>query len=562
MINISPLFFYDFTKLHSLVQSSQVAIADKVSKHTLTIELNDINAAVTKELKKIRKQGDFRGFRKGQVPLSYLKKRFGSEILKEVLPDQVKETFTKYVEDNNIAHHIYQEYRKNSAKIDGASLKDWNDLELEYLFAEINKIDFEKFESTDQVLYRSVAGEEDIDLLINDLRNRQASLQPTDVLEEDGRLVTIALPIDDDGKLIEGSSAISKEFFLNKAMVGEDNWGDLIGITEGQAIEVNDIGKLRQGNLDFFFNVTKPEEGSAFADELEDELSVKILNDGDFDKFVEEEEAEDTELIEAVEEEEVAEEEEEDEVEETPEIEQTPFMPYTRKYRLQVKAIEKKVPAELNEEFYGKYFPAVTTEEEFRVEIAEFKEGESEQRGKIFYTDRTMKTLQEDNNIELSNEFLKEAFKELVTDEGKKDAFEKAEVETWEDFWGTEVANENLKGLEDEYIGQHMTPEVAKQYDVNVEQEELMKTMDDRIREEYYQNFMYLPEQLRNYKAFSQYMYGNMKFVNETVDAIMKTKITNILLEKLSPKVEMIPEKEYNVMVKEFYNVKEEEQVA
>jgi len=237
-------------------------------------------------------------------------------------------------------------------------------------------------------------------------------------------------------------------------------------------------------------------------------------------------------------------------------------MPYTRKYRLQVKAIEKKVPAELNEEFYGKYFPAVTTEEEFRVEIAEFKEGESEQRGKIFYTDRTMKTLQEDNNIELSNEFLKEAFKELVTDEGKKDAFEKAEVETWEDFWGTEVANENLKGLEDEYIGQHMTPEVAKQYDVNVEQEELMKTMDDRIREEYYQNFMYLPEQLRNYKAFSQYMYGNMKFVNETVDAIMKTKITNILLEKLSPKVEMIPEKEYNVMVKEFYNVKEEEQVA
>lgn len=532
------------------MQSSQVAIADKVSKHTVVIELNDINAAINKELKQIRKKGDFRGFRKGQVPLGYLKKRFGQEILKEVLPSQVKETFSKYVEDNDITHYVYHEFKSNGAKIENASLKDWNDLELDFLFAETNKIDFDKFESAEQTIYRSLAGEEDITNLIDDLRNNQSSFEDGDALEEDGRLTTIALPIDENGDLIKDSKALSDAFFLNKDMVDEEAWKQLVGVKVDQAFEVNDLGKFRSGNLNMFFGI---DADSSFADESEEELSLSILNEGDYEKYAQEELDADAELLKAVDEDDATTDEVEDEG-----VDQAPFLPYTRKYRLQVKKIEKKVPAELNEEFYGKYFPDVTTEEDFRTKIAEFKEGESEERGKTFYIDKAFKSIQEENDIELAPEFLKEAYKELVTDAGKKEAFEKAEVESWDDFWGTEIAQENLKGLEQEYLGQHLTPEIAKNYGVEVEQEELMKAMDAKIRDEYYQNFMYLPEQIREYEAFSRYMYGNMGFVNKTVDAVMKTKITNVLVEKLSPKVEMLSETEYDKMVKEFYGIKEE----
>ncbi len=54
---------------------------------TVTIDKKDYEARFREELKKHRKEGNFRGFRKGKVPESWLRKVFGKSVLAEVVND-------------------------------------------------------------------------------------------------------------------------------------------------------------------------------------------------------------------------------------------------------------------------------------------------------------------------------------------------------------------------------------------------------------------------------------------------------------------------------------------
>ena len=72
------------------------------SRLTITLEKEDYKPTYDKELKKYSKQAQMKGFRKGKVPMSAIKKMYGKGILVEVIDKKIQETIQDQIKDLSI----------------------------------------------------------------------------------------------------------------------------------------------------------------------------------------------------------------------------------------------------------------------------------------------------------------------------------------------------------------------------------------------------------------------------------------------------------------------------
>ena len=66
---------------------------------TVTVAKEDYLADFQKELKRYRKQASLKGFRKGNIPMSVVRKMFGRSILAEVVNKELQEEMSKFLYD-------------------------------------------------------------------------------------------------------------------------------------------------------------------------------------------------------------------------------------------------------------------------------------------------------------------------------------------------------------------------------------------------------------------------------------------------------------------------------
>lgn len=66
---------------------------------TITVAQSDYKSDLQKELKRYRNEAQLKGFRKGKIPMSVVRKMFGRNILADVVNKQMQEELTKYLYD-------------------------------------------------------------------------------------------------------------------------------------------------------------------------------------------------------------------------------------------------------------------------------------------------------------------------------------------------------------------------------------------------------------------------------------------------------------------------------
>jgi len=119
---------------------------DKVNatdgKLSVSIEEADYHDKATAELKKIRKDANIPGFRKGAVPMSIVEKRFRKQVTSDVINREVYDAVVKYLTDNKI-NILGEPLPANVTELDLDKQKDYT-FEYELGFApeinvEINK---------------------------------------------------------------------------------------------------------------------------------------------------------------------------------------------------------------------------------------------------------------------------------------------------------------------------------------------------------------------------------------------------------------------------------------
>ena len=74
---------------------------------TIALKAEDYAEQEKKRLSAYRRNADFKGFRKGMVPASLVKKVYGDQALYEAINGVVSEQLDKFIKDNNL--HILGE---------------------------------------------------------------------------------------------------------------------------------------------------------------------------------------------------------------------------------------------------------------------------------------------------------------------------------------------------------------------------------------------------------------------------------------------------------------------
>lgn len=69
---------------------------------TVSVEENDYKEKVLADLKKIGRNNQIPGFRKGHVAIGELQRRFGRQVTSDVINELVYDAVTNYIRDNKL----------------------------------------------------------------------------------------------------------------------------------------------------------------------------------------------------------------------------------------------------------------------------------------------------------------------------------------------------------------------------------------------------------------------------------------------------------------------------
>ncbi|HEK0738485.1 TPA: trigger factor [Proteus mirabilis] len=205
---------------------------------TITVPAADIQKAVDSELKKAAKTVRIDGFRKGHVPMSMVKQRYGMSVLNDVLGDLMQRNFINAIIENKVNPVGAPDYKPEQ-------YKEGEDFVYSVEFEVFPEIELKDLESIEVVKPIVTVKDEDVDNMLETLRKQQAEWKDKEgeVAAEDR--VTVDFNGSIDGEEFEGGKA--EDFVL---AMGQ---GRMIpGFEEGL------IG--HKAGEDFTIDVTFPED--------------------------------------------------------------------------------------------------------------------------------------------------------------------------------------------------------------------------------------------------------------------------------------------------------------
>ncbi|EMF8482982.1 trigger factor [Proteus mirabilis] len=167
---------------------------------TITVPAADIQKAVDSELKKAAKTVRIDGFRKGHVPMSMVKQRYGMSVLNDVLGDLMQRNFINAIIENKVNPVGAPDYKPEQ-------YKEGEDFVYSVEFEVFPEIELKDLESIEVVKPIVTVKDEDVDNMLETLRKQQAEWKDKEgeVAAEDH--VTVDFNGSIDGEEFEGGKA-------------------------------------------------------------------------------------------------------------------------------------------------------------------------------------------------------------------------------------------------------------------------------------------------------------------------------------------------------------------
>lgn len=167
---------------------------------TITVPAADIQKAVDSELKKAAKTVRIDGFRKGHVPMSMVKQRYGMSVLNDVLGDLMQRNFINAIIENKVNPVGAPDYKPEQ-------YKEGEDFVYSVEFEVFPEIELKDLESIEVVKPIVTVKDEDVDNMLETLCKQQAEWKDKEgeVAAEDR--VTVDFNGSIDGEEFEGGKA-------------------------------------------------------------------------------------------------------------------------------------------------------------------------------------------------------------------------------------------------------------------------------------------------------------------------------------------------------------------
>lgn len=166
---------------------------------TVTVAHDDYAEAEKKELQRCKRTAEFKGFRKGMVPMSLIQKVYGERVLGEVVNKVLSDAINNFVKENNIKMVGEALPSEDQPEIEW---KSGNDFTFKFDIATTSEVNFELSKDDKVKVYEiKVSAEAKKEMKDNLLRQFGSLTDAEQAGEEDFVIVDFA----QEGKTIEGS---------------------------------------------------------------------------------------------------------------------------------------------------------------------------------------------------------------------------------------------------------------------------------------------------------------------------------------------------------------------
>lgn len=186
---------------------------------TVEVEENDYQAKVKEDLKKIGRNHQIPGFRKGHISMTDLQRRFGRQVTSDVINQVVFEAVMKYIDDNKL-NVLGQPMPVEVKELD---IKNNKEFTFEYDLAIAPALDLTINKDVKIPYYNIAVSDKMIDEQDTAFRKRFGSQVPGEEFEPDALVKGSIMELNEDGTIKEGEDAIqvvagivAPMYFVNK----------------------------------------------------------------------------------------------------------------------------------------------------------------------------------------------------------------------------------------------------------------------------------------------------------------------------------------------------------
>ena len=193
---------------------------------TVGVPAAEVDSEVQKRLQQAAKNIRINGFRKGKVPMKVVKQRYGDGVRQEVLGDVINRSF-------------YEAVRKEDVKpagqpsIEPKQFEEGKDLEYVATFEVYPSVELGDFSKIEVTRYKADVTAEDVDNMIDVLREHQASWKEVDRAAQDSDQGNIDFVGTRDGEAFEGGSAEGQNLVLGSGSMIPGFEDGLVGLKAG-----------------------------------------------------------------------------------------------------------------------------------------------------------------------------------------------------------------------------------------------------------------------------------------------------------------------------------------
>ena len=345
---------------------------DLNAKLTVKVAPEDYQDQVKDVLKDLARRANIKGFRKGKVPVSVVRKMYGKGVVLEELNKVISESLTNYIREEDLP--LLGEPLPQTEDFD-LDVKAEASYEFEYEVGLAPAFDVDYGLAGQAPLYKVSVDDAVLDKEVDHMREQHGPTSNPDESQEGDTLYGKLSELDADGNVVE--EGLGKMIALNPERVpSEDVKKEMADGKKAEDtfnVKMADVMEGEDAIRDFWQTNVSGEE----VRKVDNAMLAEIME---------------------------------------------------KTFQFEVRKINRQEVAELNQEFFDKLFGEgnVANEEQLRAKIAEDMEGFFQKEAQKFYRTKTIKALIENTEIPLPDAFLKKWLvrsREQITEENIEELY-------------------------------------------------------------------------------------------------------------------------------------------
>lgn len=198
-------------------------------KMTVAVPSDQVDSAVNARLKEAARNVRLNGFRKGKVPLKVVKTRFGEGVRQEIVGEMMSKSYYDAITEKDLKP-------AGQPRIEATTVEEGKDLEFTAVFEVYPEIELPDFSNIKVERLQAEVDDEDIDKMIDTLREQRKSWTEVDRAAQDQDMVNIDYVGRKGGEEFPGGKAEGSNLVLGSERMIPGFEEGLIGKKAGDTV--------------------------------------------------------------------------------------------------------------------------------------------------------------------------------------------------------------------------------------------------------------------------------------------------------------------------------------